>query len=74
MKSTVKLAGASYQGVEKITVPLAAGGTAAYINISDTTATAADVKSGKTFYTSQGKLTAGTNTDSSYTDFDNASF
>lgn len=46
MKATVKLAGASYQSVEKVILPLAAGGTASYINVSDTTATAADVKSG----------------------------
>lgn len=74
MKATVKLAGASYQSVEKVILPLAAGGTASYINVSDTTATAADVKSGKTFYDSSGKLTTGTNTDASYTDFDSASF
>lgn len=74
MKQTVKLAGASFQGVENIIIPLAAGGTTAYTNISDTTATAADVKSGKTFYTSQGKLATGTSTEASYTDFDNVPF
>lgn len=74
MKRTVKLAGASYEDVETITLPLAAGGKVSYVEVSDTTATAADVACGKKFYTSTGELESGTSAAATYSDFDNTAF
>ena len=72
MKSSVKLAGATYADVEQVNIPTSAGGKATYTNVSDSTATAADVAQGKIFYTSGGTKTTGTAT--TYADYDEVSF
>lgn len=56
----VKFAGTNYTGVPYITLPLTAGGSVKFCEVSDTTATASDVASGKTFYTADGELETGT--------------
>jgi hypothetical protein len=58
----VKIAGTNYTGVPYITLPLTAGGSVKFCEVSDTTATASDVASGKKFYTASGELTTGTAT------------
>lgn len=64
----VKIAGTNYTGVPYITLPLTAGGSVRFCEVSDTTATASDVASGKTFYTSDGELATGTATTSGGSD------
>ena len=58
----VTVAGGSYPDVPQVNLPITGGGTASFVEISDTTATASDVASGKVFYTSGGVRTVGTNT------------
>lgn len=60
MSQNISLLGASYSDVPSVLLPKTGGGTAAFTDVSDTTAAAADVASGKYFYTSAGVLTAGT--------------
>lgn len=62
MKVDVKIAGANYSEVPAILIPLKNGGKARFCEVSDTTAKAADVIKGKTFYDSDGNYTVGTNT------------
>ena len=58
--SNVVIAGATYPDVPAVTLNKSGGGTASYVNISDTTAAASDVAQGKYFYTSSGQRVEGT--------------
>lgn len=60
MAQNITLWGASYSAVPSVTLPKTGGGTASFTDVSDTTAAAADVASGKYFYTSAGVKTQGT--------------
>jgi len=61
MAQNITLLGASYSAVPGVTLPKTGGGTATFYDVSDTTAAASDVASGKYFYTSAGVRTEGTN-------------
>ena len=56
----ISLMGAVFPDVPKVVLPVDGGGSATFTDVSDTTAAAADVASGKYFYTSDGTKTAGT--------------
>lgn len=58
--NSVVLKGTTYNGVSSLEVPVSGGGTALFTDVSDTTAAAADVASGKYFYDALGAYTAGT--------------
>ena len=60
MSQNITLLGASYSAVPGVTLPKTGGGSATFYDVSDTTAAAADVASGKYFYTAAGVLTQGT--------------
>lgn len=60
MAQNITLLGASYSDVPAVTLPKTGGGTATFTDVSDTTAAASDVASGKYFYTSAGVKTEGT--------------
>lgn len=60
MAQNITLMGASYSAVPAVTLPKTGGGTASFTDVSDTTATAADVASGTYFYTAAGERTEGT--------------
>lgn len=60
MAQNITLLGASYSAVPAVTLPKTGGGTATFTDVTDTTATAADVASGKYFYTAAGARTQGT--------------
>lgn len=60
MAQNISLLGATYLAVPAVTLPKQGGGTASFTDVSDTTAAAADVASGKYFYTAAGTRTAGT--------------
>ena len=49
----------TYQNVPEVNIPKSGGGTAKFTDITDTTAAAGDVLSGKYFYTSGGTKTQG---------------
>lgn len=57
MAQNVKIAGASYLNVPAIVVPKTYGGTAAFLDTSDATASASDILSGKTAYANGTKIT-----------------
>lgn len=60
MAQNITLLGASYSDVPSVTLPKTGGGTASFVDVTDTTAAASDVASGKYFYTAAGVRTAGT--------------
>ena len=60
MSQNITWLGASYTDVPAVTLPKTGGGTASFTDVTDTTAAAADVASGKYFYTSAGVRTQGT--------------
>ena len=60
MAQNVTVAGASYSAVPSVKLPKTGGGTASFFDLSDTTALAADVASGKYFYLASGARTQGT--------------
>lgn len=59
MAQTVVLWGAAYSSVPALIVP-SSNGTVQFTDVTDTTATAADVAEGSYFYTSAGVRTPGT--------------
>lgn len=61
MSQNITLLGASYSAVPAVQLPKTGGGTALFTDVTDTTASAADVASGKYFYTANGVRTQGTN-------------
>ena len=60
MAQNITLLGASYSAVPAVTLPKTGGGTATFTDVTDTTAAAADVASGKYFYDAAGVRTQGT--------------
>lgn len=60
MAQNVTVQGASYSEVPAVQLPKTGGGTASFTDVTDTTAAAADVASGKYFYTAAGVRTQGT--------------
>ena len=60
MAQNITLLGASYSAVPSVNLPKTGGGTASFTDVTDTTAAAADVASGKYFYTAAGVRTQGT--------------
>ena len=60
MAQNITLLGASYSAVPAVQLPKTGGGTALFHDVTDTTAAASDVASGKYFYTSSGVRTQGT--------------
>ena len=61
MAQNITLMGASYSAVPAVMLPKTGGGTASFTDVTDTTAAASDVASGKYFYTAAGVRTQGTN-------------
>ena len=60
MAQDIQIAGATFNAVPSIVVPVAGGGSATFVDPSPTTAGAADVASGKLFFDALGVLTQGT--------------
>ncbi len=60
MAQNITIMGASYSAVPAVTLPKTGGGTASFTDVTDTTAAAADVATGKYFYTAEGVRTQGT--------------
>ena len=68
MAQNITIWGASYSAVPAVTLPKTGGGTASFTDVTDTTAAAADVASGKYFYTAAGVRTQGTSSGSGGSD------
>ena len=68
MAQNISLWGATYSAVPSVTLPKSGGGTATFTDVTDTTAAAADVASGKYFYSAAGVRTAGTGSGGTYPD------
>lgn len=62
MAQNITLLGASYSGVPSVLLPKTGGGTASFVDVTDTTATAADVAQGKYFHLATGERVQGTST------------
>ena len=60
MAQNISLWGNTYNNCPSILLPKSGGGTASFVDVTDTTAAAADVASGKYFYTASGVRTQGT--------------
>lgn len=60
MSQNISLLGATYSAVPAVVLPKQGGGSATFTDVTDTTAAAADVASGKYFYTAAGVKTQGT--------------
>ena len=61
MAQNITLLGANYSAVPGVQLPKTGGGTALFTDVSPTTATAADVASGKIFFDASGAQKTGTN-------------
>ena len=59
MAQNVVINGVTYSNVPKVQIPKSGSGTADFVDVTDTTAAAGDVLSGKYFYTSGGTKTQG---------------
>ena len=59
MAQNITLQGASYSDVPSVVLPKTGCGTASFTDVTGTTAAAADVASGKYFFTAEGVLTLG---------------
>lgn len=61
MAKNIELMGAVFPDVPSILIPQHEGGLVSYVDVTDTTASASDVATGKYFYTAVGVKTEGTN-------------
>lgn len=59
-EKNIVIAGATFNSVPSIDISTSGGGSASFVEVSDTTAVASDVAQGKYFYTAAGVKTAGT--------------
>ena len=65
MAQSITLLNATYTNVPAVDLPKTGGGTARFMDVTDTTAGAGNVASGYYFYTSSGTRTQGTATQAS---------
>ena len=74
MAQDISIWGATYEDVAAVELPKSGGGTATFTDVSDTTADASEVISGKVFYSSGGVRSVGTyvDQDTTYSDFTGA--